>query len=311
MNLPIIDGYALTQPWDNPGAGTSVWSFAKKDGKEYFIKQYISPSFPTANDLSAQLIEKKKNRCFAFYLEKKKLFEEIANCTDSNLIGMKEFLLWESKYYLVTEKVTDAKLSIEEIAGLPERQKMLLLLSLAKSLDSLHQRHIIHCDIKPSNVLLEVDANGNFIPKVIDFDGGFLEGHQPKRITFDQSYAAPEINLYDCGEDIRLTTKVDVFAAGLLFHQYMIGEAPTFEIEESFDDFGDNTESMQPKLSSKLSSEVKNLIWSMLIPDPGIRISMSQVVERLDTILNLPPMSRKLIFHMGKKKDDENITKAK
>ena len=293
MSLPIIDEYALTRPWDNPGAGTSVWAFAKKHGKEYFIKEFPAPTFPIANDLSPQLIRKKEERCFRFYEKKKCLYDEIAKCSDDNLIGMREFFLFRSKYYLVTDKVNESHVTMGKVAALPEKDKLRLFLAIAVSLDNLHQRHVIHGDVKPSNVLLQDDGKGNYIPKIIDFDAGYLEGQQPTAddIVFDPAYVAPETLQYASGDEVRLTTKVDVFAAGIMFHQYMTGGAPEFEMEESRDAFGEKTEEIVPKLSDELSSPMKNLIWSMLMPDPEIRISMNQVVERLDLILNppLPP----------------------
>jgi serine/threonine protein kinase len=291
MGLPIIDEYVLTRPWDNPGAGTSVWAFAKKNGKEYFIKEFPAPTFPIANDLSPQLIEKKEERCFRFYVQKKSLYDEIAKCGDTNFIGMQELFLYSSKYYLVTEKVTESRVTMEQLAKLPEKHMLQLLLAIANSLNHLHQRHIIHGDIKPSNVLLQTNGRGGYTPKIIDFDAGYLEGQQPTAdlIVFDPAYVAPETLQYVSGDDVRLTTKIDVFAAGILFHQYMTGKAPIFETDESANAFDNETESLLPKLSDKLSSEMKSLIWSMLIADPEIRISMSQVVERLDLILNPPP----------------------
>ena len=322
MSSIMIDEYMLTQPWTNSGAGTCVWSFAEKEGKEYFIKEFPAPTFPIAKDLSLQLRKKKEERCFKFYVKKKCLYDEIAKCGNMNLIGMQEFFLYRSKYYLITDKVIESNITIEQVAKQSETKKLRLLMRFAISLDALHQRHIIHGDIKPSNVLLQEDKEGEFIPKIIDFDAGFLEDQQPTKeeIVFDPSYVAPETEQYLGGDEIRLTTKVDVFAAGIIFHLYMTGISPNFEVAERWDSLGNKTEVLEPELSNMLSSEMKDLIWSMLLPDPEVRISMSQVVERLSSILYppvLPPpppppptpedpapeVSSKLIIRMGKKKD--------
>ena len=40
--LPKIRDYQLTAPLTNKGAGNGLWGFAVKDGREYFIKQFLS-----------------------------------------------------------------------------------------------------------------------------------------------------------------------------------------------------------------------------------------------------------------------------
>ena len=46
MKGDIIKGYCLTSDWKVVG-GMSEVAFAEKDGKEWFIKKFISPKFPT------------------------------------------------------------------------------------------------------------------------------------------------------------------------------------------------------------------------------------------------------------------------
>lgn len=291
---PVIDGYELTQDWGTKGAGTSRWAFAMKDGREYFIKEFPSPIFPTSPDLPEAVIERKRNLCYRFYATKKRLYDEIAKCGDKNIIGMKDFFPYNAKYYLVTEKVKDSGVSMKEISELPEETKLRLLLKLASSMERLQERKIVHADIKPSNIMLQKDKRGELIPKIIDFDAGYLEGLQPPadKMGGDFAYLAPETCQYMCGEEVQLTTKVDVFATGIIFHQYMTGVAPEFEIIEQVDDAGNKQETAEPKLSDQLTSAMKQLIGGMLLSDAKRRTSMSDVVKKLQGILE-PPLPLK------------------
>jgi hypothetical protein len=42
----VINGYRILEDFRVVGAGLSKWTFAAKDGREYFIKEFLSPTFP-------------------------------------------------------------------------------------------------------------------------------------------------------------------------------------------------------------------------------------------------------------------------
>ena len=42
----VINGYTILEDFRVVGAGLSKWTFAAKDGREYFIKEFLSPTFP-------------------------------------------------------------------------------------------------------------------------------------------------------------------------------------------------------------------------------------------------------------------------
>ncbi|KFM27534.1 hypothetical protein F751_5390 [Auxenochlorella protothecoides] len=53
-----------------------------------------------------------------------------------------------------------------------EVSQVKLLCSMALALANLHELGIVHCDIKPCNILVCVDANGEPTAKLVDFSGG-------------------------------------------------------------------------------------------------------------------------------------------
>ena len=42
----VINGYRILEDFRVVGAGLSKWTFAAKDGREYFIKEFLSPTYP-------------------------------------------------------------------------------------------------------------------------------------------------------------------------------------------------------------------------------------------------------------------------
>lgn len=98
-----------------------------------------------------------------------------------------------------------------------------LLEPIASALAHLHERGIVHRDVKPENILM--DAEGR--PRLTDFGIAFLEGQT--RLTRTSAYAgtpaymAPEL-LH--GEDP--TPQADVYAFGLTLYEAIAGANPYF-----------------------------------------------------------------------------------
>ncbi len=280
--LPCISDYQLTEPWQNTNSGNARWSFARKDGKEYFIKEFLSPSCPSTGEMSQAAIAAKKAVCFRFFQQKKELYRRIEQSSNGNIVTIDEFFLFGTKYYVTTEKINITRAQIESIAKAPAEKKLLLLKILANCLQRLHENGVVHADLKPNNILIKESDTGNFIAKIIDFDSSFLAGHQPdsEEVQGDLPYLAPETCRYMFGEDVTLTQKVDVFAAGLLFHQYFTGQLPAFS--SGYDAAHEALlEGESLRLSDALPPDLHALIASMLALDPDDRPDMAEVFRRL------------------------------
>lgn len=42
----LINGYRLLEDFTVVGAGLSRWTFAERDGRQYFLKEFLSPTYP-------------------------------------------------------------------------------------------------------------------------------------------------------------------------------------------------------------------------------------------------------------------------
>ena len=63
----VLNGYTLLADFSVVGAGLSRWTFASKGGREYFVKEFLSPTYPEADAPGSERIKaKKRERCAAF-----------------------------------------------------------------------------------------------------------------------------------------------------------------------------------------------------------------------------------------------------
>jgi hypothetical protein len=88
---------------------------------------------------------------------------------------------------------------------------------IAVGLNHAHGRGVLHCDLKPANILLDQDHR----PRLADFGQSRLSNEQ-KPALGTLFYMAPEQADLDAVPDVRW----DVYALGAIFHTLLVGHPP-------------------------------------------------------------------------------------
>jgi non-specific serine/threonine protein kinase/serine/threonine-protein kinase len=132
----------------------------------------------------------------------------------------------DGRPYLVTEFVDGEPLpACLARTRAPLRRRLVLLITICDAVHHAHQRLILHCDLKPNNILVSRDGH----PKLLDFGVGriFLpslgavEQTSPAQKLITPGYASPEQLRGDS-----LTTATDVFSLGATLFELLAGRAP-------------------------------------------------------------------------------------
>ncbi len=284
----IMNGYRLNGSFQNNNAGFSRWTTAVKHGYTYFLKEFINPIYPEEGTLSEKLRQDRIDLCKDFEREKIRLYRDLNVASDGNLVRIQEFFRHNSHYYISMDYIENDNISFEDLQKYSLRDRLMLCRSVAHSIMRLHSKKIIHSDIKATNVIIKRSPAGKPIGKVIDFDSAFFEYNKPQyedELGGDQVYLSPEGCMFIRGREVEITDKIDVFAMGILFHQYLTGDLPGYDREEYRYCHQVVLDDEKLILSPALSEEVKSLLSDMLECDAGKRINSAEVFHRLGKIL--------------------------
>src|SRR5262249_27792177 len=124
--------------------------------------------------------------------------------------------------YFVMEYVAGEPLDV--FAGRrapPLRKRLEIFLAVCRAVRHAHQNLVVHCDLKPRNILVTVDGK----PKLLDFGMAKLLADPSSGRTSagfaTPAYASPEQLV---GESV--TTATDVYGLGIVLYQLLSGEHP-------------------------------------------------------------------------------------
>ncbi|XP_018564518.1 serine/threonine-protein kinase GM11705 isoform X1 [Anoplophora glabripennis] len=182
--------------------------------------------------------------------------------------------------YLVCEYVAGGDLfdAITVAQKFPEDQAALMINHLVSALAYLHNLNIVHRDVKPENLLVEVDGNRVVYLKLGDF-GLACEVTRPLfTVCGTPTYVAPEI-LAESGYGL----KIDVWAAGVILYILLCGYPPFVsqdnDQEKLFDCILSGQYDFPDEYWHEVSASAKELIQHMLQLAPELRFSAEDVLD--------------------------------
>ncbi|TKW35234.1 hypothetical protein SEVIR_2G359100v4 [Setaria viridis] len=230
-----------------------------------------------------------------------------------NLVRLLGFCSEGSRRLLVYEFMPKGSLDLQLFPGetteLSWASRYQIALGTARGLNYLHEKCrdcIIHCDVKPENILLDE----SFVPKVADFGLAKLLGRDFSRVLTTmrgtRGYLAPE---WISG--VAITAKADVFSYGMMLFELISGRRnsdhgekcgstffPTFAASKLHE--GDVRSLMDPRLNGdanvdELTRASKVACWCIQ-DDESARPTTGQIVQILEGFLdvNMPPVPRSL-----------------
>ncbi|KAI8097981.1 kinase-like domain-containing protein [Gilbertella persicaria] len=163
---------------------------------------------------------------------------------------------------------------------LQETEAKRLFAQLISGVHYMHQKHIVHRDLKLENLLLSKDRN--IIITDFGFANRFQVAQEDLMVTSCGSpcYAAPELVIND--DSHYVGTAVDIWSCGVILFAMLCGYLP-------FDDDPNNPQganinvlykyivSTPLEIPNTMSVDATHLLRRMLVPDPTKRCTMEEI----------------------------------
>ncbi len=207
-----------------------------------------------------------------------------ANLTHPNIVTVYDFGIDAGEIYIVMELATgsDLKTSIEKNGPFQLESGLEIAIQICKGLGYAHRAGIVHCDVKPQNIIITNDR----IAKITDFgiSRALNSSTSPERsdvVWGSPQYLAPELI-----EGGPASPAADVYSLGAVLYEIFTGNPP-FE-----GDSVDELLSLQTnKVPQSISSQVKDFPEDLdLVISKTLSKEISQryrTAEQLSSVLSL------------------------
>jgi serine/threonine protein kinase len=171
--------------------------------------------------------------------------------------------------FIVMEYVDGTDLSHK--LPLPWQTALTVILQILEGLEYAHRLGVLHCDVKPANVMIDNDG----AVKVMDFGIAYALGAaaptRERRMIGTIEYMAPERIL---GREV--DQRSDIYSVGILFFEVLSGRLP-FQAQSEFEMLRSHVELELPPLNQFIATDlpefVEGAIRKATAKDPAKRYS--------------------------------------
>lgn len=111
---------------------------------------------------------------------------------------------------------------------LPPNDVIGMLLQVLEALEAAHARGVVHCDLKPDNIVLTRDQHGEQLVKVLDFGMASVLSacFSHEELAAGVSLGSPAYMAPEQWETTAADTRMDVYALGVIGYRLLTGRLP-------------------------------------------------------------------------------------
>jgi hypothetical protein len=165
---------------------------------------------------------------------------------------------------------------------------------IVAGLEHAHARGLIHRDVKPENVFLTNDDQGQQVAKLVDFGIVKLqEGSAGKQLTqMGIVVGTPQYMSPEQAVGQRIDPRADLYAAGVILYALLAGHAP-FEDDDPVAVLRKQIREPPPPLPDSIDPKIRAFVSRMLAKDPDDRFaSATEAREVLRGLVAVVPVQQ-------------------
>ena len=237
----------------------------------------IKAKHKLTGELVAIKILRKNNLIFKEDLKNEALI--LRGLDHPNIIKIFELYDTETDFYIVQELCNGGDLfcKIHEEGGQSEITTGIIIFQILSAVNYLHERKLMHRDLKLENILIDDSKySNNIYIKIIDFGTAkFYSKNKENEIIGTPFYIAPEVLKGN------YTEKCDSWSIGVILYTILSGKLPfggTSKLEV-YSNIKSGLYDMTIYPFNIVSKEIKDLIKNLLLLNPDKRISVKEALE--------------------------------
>ncbi|KAI0190149.1 serine/threonine-protein kinase [Xylaria flabelliformis] len=248
-----------------------MFEIGKPLGKGKFGRVYLARHRESGYICALKMLKKEKITREKAEMHVRREIEVHSNLRHPGILGFYGWFHNSRRVFIILEYAAGGELYkiLQRKTTFLKQRAAQYVAQVASSLIYLHSKNVMHRDMKPKNIL--VGLYGEL--KLADFS---YSVHAPsnRRDTLCSTldYLPPE--MIRSGQ-ASYTKAVDLWTLGVLTYEFLTGEAP-FEDGVAMTQRRIVKGAMKP-LPSRLSSEAKDFVHSLLVLDPSKRLPLQDV----------------------------------
>jgi serine/threonine-protein kinase len=204
-----------------------------------------------------------------------------ANLSHPNIVTVFDFGHDENRLYIVMEYVagTDLKSLIRRQGSLPIQRAVSLMVKIAKGVGYAHRAGLVHCDLKPQNILITPDGGA----KITDFGiSRALASISPDE-RVDVVWGSPQYFAPEQAAGGPPSPSSDVYSLGVILFEMLTGRLP-FEADDAqtLAALHLNADPIPPKvLNTAIPDDLNSIILKVLSKEPSARYRTADQFARI------------------------------
>jgi DNA-binding NarL/FixJ family response regulator/tRNA A-37 threonylcarbamoyl transferase component Bud32 len=207
----------------------------------------------------------------------------------ANIVSVHDFGLTEQGHpFLIMDYVDGDSLDrwIRVKGGMSIHQYMDVFMQVANALSATHMQGIVHCDLKPSNIMLDGNIHQGFTPQLVDF--GLAVIMPTSKNVYDQQtqsfdvlgsplYMSPE----QC-EGTPLDFRTDIYSLGCIMYEALT-DRPVFECTTPYQLFHKHVNAAPEPFSvvaphAEIPKELETIVMRCLQKKPDNRFASASAI---------------------------------
>lgn len=217
-----------------------------------------------------------------------------ADLQHQNICSVREFGIDQGRPFIVMDYVEGESLAdrIANYGSVEPDRAIEIVTQVCDGLSYAHSRNIIHRDVKPANILLEVDQSGVARAKIVDFGIAKILREDQSGPNLTQTGEVFGTPMYMSPEQCRgekIDVRTDIYSIGCVLYELLAGK-PAFTGESTVETLLKHINEAPPKLSgSGVHSEINAVVQCCLSKNPDDRY---RSIEDLSSDLTLVKENR-------------------